>query len=310
METLPTSPAPTAVAGSATAALPPPGKTAGPVDGADPFAEALARELALAPVPLEMLASEAQPVSVEAHEPEGEPAPEGPVPAETLLLLGPAGWITPPPGQPSDVHPAEAPTLGLPQPVSTDGNLPEAGEAGPRVALVVGPSAEPGPPREPATAVYLASGPTLVPELPRVAMPVTAPVGAPRFAHEFSQQVVWLATHDFQLAELRLDPPELGPVRVVIHVHDAEATAAFSALHPLTRDAIEAALPRLRDMLAEAGIQLSGVTVSAEGFGGEREYAAQRSALSQLPSGGTPAESGSAAGMPARRLQGLVDLFA
>ncbi|GIX26327.1 MAG: hypothetical protein KatS3mg123_0208 [Burkholderiales bacterium] len=146
---------------------------------------------------------------------------------------------------------------------------------------------------------------------PRIAsLPVTAPVSSPRFNEEFSRQVVWIATHELQQAELRLDPPELGPVRIVIHLREGEASAAFSALHPQTREAIEAALPRLKDMLAEAGIALGGATVSAEGFEGWRRFDGDRPSLPSLIHNGPDTKTAAVAEISSRRRRGLVDLFA
>jgi flagellar hook-length control protein FliK len=135
-------------------------------------------------------------------------------------------------------------------------------------------------------------------------------VSSPRFNEEFSRQVVWIVTHELQQAELRLDPPELGPVRVVIHLRESEASAAFSALHPQTREAIEAALPRLKDMLAEAGIALGGATVSAEGFEGWRRFDGERPSFPFLVHNGPDTETAAVAEISSQRRRGLVDLFA
>jgi flagellar hook-length control protein FliK len=64
-------------------------------------------------------------------------------------------------------------------------------------------------------------------------------------------------------ASLMLDPPELGLLQVVVTVSNDQATATFVAAEPEVRRAIEAALPRLREMMDSAGIQLGDATVSA-----------------------------------------------
>lgn len=142
---------------------------------------------------------------------------------------------------------------------------------------------------------------------PASALPVPPSVGSPRFAEDFSRQIVWIAARQLQQAELRLDPPELGPVRVTLQLRDDQASAVFSALHPQTRDAIEAALPRLKEMMAEAGIQLGSATVSGEGFTGEREFARSDHSSQRLPALFPASDAPS---VPIRRAQGLVDLFA
>jgi flagellar hook-length control protein FliK len=72
-----------------------------------------------------------------------------------------------------------------------------------------------------------------------------------------------------QLAELRIRPPEMGLIEVRIAVSQQEASLAFAAQHSAVRDAIESALPRLREMLSEGGISLGNVDVSEHTLGRE-----------------------------------------
>ncbi|BCK86723.1 hypothetical protein MIZ01_0489 [Sideroxyarcus emersonii] len=92
---------------------------------------------------------------------------------------------------------------------------------------------------------------------------VNTPVGQGKWGDEFSQKVTWIASSGKdQTAELHLNPPQLGPVDVVIKVSGDQATALFTSPHAAVRDVIEQALPRLRDMLADNGIMLGNATVS------------------------------------------------
>jgi flagellar hook-length control protein FliK len=90
---------------------------------------------------------------------------------------------------------------------------------------------------------------------------VATPVGQPGFGQEFSERVVVLARSGVQSAQISLEPAGLGPVGVSIQVHGHEATLVFTAQHETTRSALEAALPRLREMFAECGMQLSDASV-------------------------------------------------
>ena len=81
-----------------------------------------------------------------------------------------------------------------------------------------------------------------------------------------------MAGNQLQQAEIRLTPAELGPVRVQIAVEDGAANVTFQAQHAVTRDAIEAAMPRLREMLAESGLSLGQASVGGDGVAeGQRE---------------------------------------
>lgn len=78
------------------------------------------------------------------------------------------------------------------------------------------------------------------------------------------QKVVWMVGEGLQSAELTLNPPDLGPLHVVLKVTNDQASASFTAAQPEVREALESALPRLRQMMSDAGVQLSGFSVSAQ----------------------------------------------
>lgn len=96
---------------------------------------------------------------------------------------------------------------------------------------------------------------------------VATEFGKPAWGNDFNQQITWLATQKHQIAELHLHPAELGPVEVILHISNDQSTqvsAQFTSPHLAVREAIESALPRLREMMAENGITLGNTTVGAE----------------------------------------------
>ncbi|QSX39099.1 flagellar hook-length control protein FliK [Shewanella sedimentimangrovi] len=95
-----------------------------------------------------------------------------------------------------------------------------------------------------------------------------------RFAPMMKQQLVTMVSQGIQQAEIRLDPPELGQMMVRIQVQGQETQVQFHVTQSQTRDVMEQALPRLREMLAEQGMQLTDGQVSQGGGGrdfGSRE---------------------------------------
>ncbi|MDQ7989437.1 MAG: flagellar hook-length control protein FliK [Candidatus Dactylopiibacterium sp.] len=96
-------------------------------------------------------------------------------------------------------------------------------------------------------------------ELPR--HEVNTPVATRGWADEVSQKLNWIATRDAGRAELVLNPPQLGRIEVSINVQGDQASAAFVAANPITREALQDAMPRLREVLAQAGIQLGQASV-------------------------------------------------
>lgn len=93
---------------------------------------------------------------------------------------------------------------------------------------------------------------------------VSRSVGTPGWAEEIGNRVVWLANRSEGRAELVLTPPQMGRVEISLTVKGDQVTASFASHNPVVREALEAAMPRLREALAEAGIQLGQTQVGAE----------------------------------------------
>ena len=83
-----------------------------------------------------------------------------------------------------------------------------------------------------------------------------------KFAEPFSNQITWMVKEGVKHASLRLNPPELGPIEVRVNLTQSDAVVSFVANHEAVREAIDAALPRLRQMLAVNGLNLADVDVS------------------------------------------------
>ena len=77
-----------------------------------------------------------------------------------------------------------------------------------------------------------------------------------------NERVLWMAGKSVQKADIRLNPADLGPIRIELSVADETAKVSFSAQNAITREAIESALPRLREMLSENGLSLANTDVS------------------------------------------------
>jgi flagellar hook-length control protein FliK len=92
---------------------------------------------------------------------------------------------------------------------------------------------------------------------------IPAPLGSTAWDNQVSQKVVWMVGGADQTASLTLNPPDLGPVQVVLNVNNDQATVAFSSATPEVRAALENAMPRLREMLSDAGVTLGQASVNA-----------------------------------------------
>lgn len=81
-----------------------------------------------------------------------------------------------------------------------------------------------------------------------------------------TDKIQWMVGQKLQGAEIKLNPEHLGPITVKIQMQNDQASVQFTATHGVVRDALEAAVPRLREMLDNQGIQLADVDVSEHSF--------------------------------------------
>ncbi|UMR30741.1 flagellar hook-length control protein FliK [Massilia sp. MB5] len=146
-----------------------------------------------------------------------------------------------------------------------------------------------------------------------------ARVGSQAWDQQLGQKVVWMAAGGEQSASLTLNPPDLGPLQVVLSISNDQASASFTAAQPEVRQALENALPKLRDMMNEAGIQLGNATVSA-GSQEQQEAFARQTGGNRGQGGrgagagtGTAGDDGAPAASAPQRVRsglGVVDTFA
>lgn len=135
------------------------------------------------------------------------------------------------------------------------------------------------------------------------------------WGEDLGQKIVWMVASGAQTAELHLNPPLLGPLDVVISVSGDQAAALFASPHASVRLAVEQALPKLREMLADNGITLGNATVGdqlPENRQSGPEYGRQNRGSWPVAGGTFPAgapQNGLAV-LPGRRHEGMVDTFA
>lgn len=137
----------------------------------------------------------------------------------------------------------------------------------------------------------------------------------PSWGDRVSERVVMMANNRLQNAELRLTPAELGPLRVKVSMEDGLANVSFVATHSATRDALEQAMPKLRSMLEEQGINLGQSSVDEQATGGafgqdsDTDSGTQAASADAEPQSGERAESAEPE-TTRRTSSGLLDTFA
>jgi flagellar hook-length control protein FliK len=146
------------------------------------------------------------------------------------------------------------------------------------------------------------------------AFPAPVPLPSPRFAEEVGARLQWIAEQQGGEATLRISPDGLGPVEIRLKLDGDRVELGFTATQQDTRQALQDALPKLREMLAQQGLQLGQADVgqkhaqssnddaskTAKGFAGDDEGDA-------IVLAGTQRESNLIVGRVGR---GVLDLYA
>ncbi|WP_157420053.1 flagellar hook-length control protein FliK [Oceanisphaera avium] len=76
-------------------------------------------------------------------------------------------------------------------------------------------------------------------------------------AKQLTQQAQVVVSQNLQEAEIKLNPSEFGAMRIQIRMEQGEVQVQFVASHPAAREALEQAMPRLREMLQQQGMNLN-----------------------------------------------------
>ena len=90
-------------------------------------------------------------------------------------------------------------------------------------------------------------------------------LATPEAPVQLHQKVNLMLTDQLQQAEIQLDPLGLGKMKIQIQLDaSSQASVHFVVQHGQTREMLEQAMPRLRDMLAGQGIQLGQTLVQQQ----------------------------------------------
>jgi flagellar hook-length control protein FliK len=115
---------------------------------------------------------------------------------------------------------------------------------------------------------------------PRMQVPISISFGQPQWATMVAERSAMLFSQNIHNAELILDPPELGRMSVQVQVHNNEqASVTFTSANPNVREALDQSSQRLRELLAEQGLDLVNVDVSDQRSSRDHEQAEPESGV-------------------------------
>jgi len=160
---------------------------------------------------------------------------------------------------------------------------------------------------------------------PDAATPPTVPPTTPdvvdlnqkNWGRTLGQQLSWMVNNQLQQAEIRVNPPDLGPIELRVSLQHNQTSVTFFCHEAAVREALETALPRLREMLGSQGITLNQAQVSDQslahqqaGSGGHPSFSQHNDRPPAYSPTREPVVSEVELRPRARRLPGAVDDYA
>jgi flagellar hook-length control protein FliK len=143
------------------------------------------------------------------------------------------------------------------------------------------PLTGPGGPDTASTALLSRLGSTTLPALQPLA-------GNPSFAGGLADRLLTLGGPGAHTARLKLHPEHLGELDVEIQIDDGSAQVWFGTTTSQAREAIEASLPRLKELFADQGLALTRTQVDG---GGNGQPGSQNSDQQRRMAAGRPVEA-------------------
>jgi flagellar hook-length control protein FliK len=137
---------------------------------------------------------------------------------------------------------------------------------------------------------------------------VQADVGSAEFPQSLADRVSFMVDNSWSNAKLQVNPPQLGPIELQIAVQGDRAQVMMSTHSALTRDALEASVPKLREMLSSQGFTQVNVDVSQRSFQERSAYTPPYAWTPLSADSAAPAAVSSSAAP--RTLLGVVDAYA
>ncbi|WP_289118132.1 flagellar hook-length control protein FliK [uncultured Idiomarina sp.] len=83
-------------------------------------------------------------------------------------------------------------------------------------------------------------------------------------SQKLQERINIMMSKNIQRADIRLDPPELGNVQIRVNVSGEQTTVQFQVQNAQAREAIESAMPRLREMMEQQGLNLADTQVGEQ----------------------------------------------
>ncbi|NOT13626.1 MAG: hypothetical protein HOP23_17680 [Methylococcaceae bacterium] len=114
---------------------------------------------------------------------------------------------------------------------------------------------------------------------------LSKPITHPGWSNDLGERILWMANKAIPSADIKLNPPNLGPISVRVDISQDQATVSFAAQQNSVREALEASIPKLREMLVSQQLNLVDVNVSQHFSSDQGRSQAQNFAQTTAKSG-------------------------
>ncbi|MCW8890220.1 MAG: flagellar hook-length control protein FliK [Sedimenticola sp.] len=128
--------------------------------------------------------------------------------------------------------------------------------------------------------------------------PITVPTGEKGWDNVLGNRILWMVGKQMQQASLQITPRHLGPIDIQVSVQNDQTSVSFVAQNGIAKEALEAAIPRLRELFADSNLQLVNVDV------GHRETGSEKSSAERFGESGSNSASGEAGGLAGSEEEG------
>ena len=127
------------------------------------------------------------------------------------------------------------------------------------------------------------------------------------FAPNLAHRIQWMFSQALSSAEILMDPPEMGPLSVKIQHNNGETSILFQVANASTKEVLDDSLPKLKEMLAEQGINLGEAQVQHQND--DQENGDQESGQQSKDIVETDEDSAKEQGIQHLVSEGIVDVY-
>lgn len=107
----------------------------------------------------------------------------------------------------------------------------------------------------------------------------------PGWSKELTDKVMWMSSQNLKSAEIKLNPAELGRLDIRVEVNNDQTQITFTSAHAGVRESLESQSFRLRELMAQQGMQDVDVNVADQSEADQRDERELRGLIAEQHSG-------------------------